>query len=199
MCHFQTFSKIIWLVYWDKPTIGYFYELMDRDKEVIHVYYRDKEDEGFHKWSLIQRLILWAMEWYTVSPHSCYRSYHIPTFSYSCGCIFDAKVIDGFLTCIQKMVPFLQECVNIYKEMEIYIMADGTCGFHMAIQRMNTKMLGKLNFISNFIISLRYDSTFNFQYFFLCFSFFCRFMVDKVSCKSSQFPNAFHLSSYPNM
>jgi len=33
------------------------------------------------------------------------RIYLNPTFSYTHGFIFDVEVMDGFLTCVQRMVP----------------------------------------------------------------------------------------------
>jgi len=134
------------------------------------------------------------MEQYNPSPHSCFRSYLIPTFSYSCGFIFDVKLVDGFLTCVQMMVLFLQECADISKETKIYTMADDTYGLDMAIQDMNTKMSSKLNFTSNFIMSLHYASTFKYECFLLRFSYFL-FLVHKLLCISTKFPNAFHLSA----
>jgi hypothetical protein len=68
-----------------------------------------------------------------------------PTFSYSCGFRFDVEVMDGFLTCVQRMVPSQQERAEISKEMEIYRMSGGTFGFDMAIHDRKTKMPGKLH------------------------------------------------------
>jgi hypothetical protein len=51
------------------------------------------------------------------------------------------------------MVPSLQECAEISKEMEIYRMVGGTFVFNMAIQDRKTKMPGKLHYVSNFDVS----------------------------------------------
>eukprot|EP00253_Pinus_taeda_P013065 PITA_13065 len=49
--------------------------------------------------------------------------------------------MDGFFTCVQKMVPSPAEHAKISKEMEIYMMAGGTFRVDMAIVDRKTKML----------------------------------------------------------
>lgn len=56
-----------------------------------------------------------------------------PHILYTCGFRFNVEAMDGFLTFVQRMVPSPQERAKIFKEMEIYKMAGGTCGFDMAI------------------------------------------------------------------
>lgn len=58
--------------------------------------------------------------------------------------------MDGFFTCVERMVAFEQEREDISKEMEVYRMGGGTFGFTMAIKNRTTKMPGKLQFVSNF-------------------------------------------------
>ena len=91
--------------------------------------------------------------------HSIYIN---PAFSYSSGFRFDAKVLDGFLTCVQRMVLDPQERVEISKEMEIHRMDGGTFGFDMVINDRKTKMPGKLqvHFIANFNVSSPFVSKF---------------------------------------
>ena len=84
------------------------------------------------------------MEQYPPSPHSCCKYLPQPRISYSCGFRFDAEVMDGFFTCVERMVVSEQEREEISKEMEIYRMAGGTFGFSMAIKSRMTKMPGKL-------------------------------------------------------
>jgi hypothetical protein len=72
------------------------------------------------------------------------RIYLNPAFSYSCGFRFDVEVVEGFLTCVEKMVLSHEEQANISKEMKIYRMPGGTFGFQMAIADRKTKMPGKL-------------------------------------------------------
>ena len=62
--------------------------------------------------------------------------------------------MDGFFTCVERMVVSEQEREEISKEMEIYRMAGGTFGFTMAIKDRMTKMPGKLQFVSIFIVQL---------------------------------------------
>ena len=106
------------------------------------------------------------MEQYPPSPHSCCSLqvststlhflthaagiYLNPTFSYPYGFRFDVEVMDGFFTCVERMVSFEQEHEDISKEMEVYRMGGGTFGFNMAIKNRTTKMPGKLQFVSNF-------------------------------------------------
>ena len=87
------------------------------------------------------------MEQYTPSPHHAVGIYLNPAFSSSCGFRFDVEVMDGFLTCVQRMVLDPQERAEISKEMEIYRMVGGTFGFDMAVNDRKTKMPGKIKFI----------------------------------------------------
>ena len=52
--------------------------------------------------------------------------------------------MDGFFTCVERMVSSEQEREEISKEMEVYRMGGGTFGFNMAIKNRTTKMPGKL-------------------------------------------------------
>eukprot|EP00253_Pinus_taeda_P021505 PITA_21505 len=133
--------KVLRLVDGEKPAMGYLYEAMGRAKESIRTYYDDKGDEGF------QKQLLWEVineRW----NNTLYRPIHAAgiylntAFSYPCGFVFDAKIMDGFLTCVQRMVRSLAERAEISKEMEIYRMAGGTFGFEMAMTDRTTKMPG---------------------------------------------------------
>ena len=73
------------------------------------------------------------MEQNTSSRHSCCRPIPNSAFSYSCGFNFDAEVMDGFLECVQRMVPSAADSSEISKELEVYRRAMGTFGFDMAI------------------------------------------------------------------
>ena len=63
-----------------------------------------------------------------------------PTFSYPCGFVFDAEIMDGFLTCVQRMVRSPAEHTKISKKIETYKMASGTFGFDMAVIDRTIKM-----------------------------------------------------------
>ena len=67
-----------------------------------------------------------------------------PTFSYSYDFLFDAEVMDGLFTCVQRMVPSPAKHAEISKEMEICRMAGGTFSFDMVVVDKKTKMAGKL-------------------------------------------------------
>eukprot|EP00253_Pinus_taeda_P012462 PITA_12462 len=120
--------------------MDYLYEAMDRAKESIRAYYDDKGDEGFQK-----QLLLWKVideRWNNTLHHPIHAAgiYLNPAFSYPCGFVFDAKIVDGFLTYVQRMVRSPAERTEIFKEMETYGMAGGTFGFEMAVTDRTTKM-----------------------------------------------------------
>jgi hypothetical protein len=58
--------------------------------------------------------------------------------------------MDGFLECVKRMVLTPIKCRKISKQMKIYRLAVGTFGYDMAVQDRSTRMLGKLQFVSNF-------------------------------------------------
>lgn len=134
--------KVLRLVDGEKPTMGYLYEGMDRAKEVIQAYYDDKGDEGFQR-----QLLLWGVideRWNNTlhRPIHAAGTFLNPTFSYACGFVFDAEIMDGFLTCVQRMVQSSAECIEISKEIKTYRMAGGTFGFDMAVTNRTIKMPG---------------------------------------------------------
>ena len=65
-----------------------------------------------------------------------------PAFSYACGFVFDIEIMDGFLSCVHKMVRSPAERIEISKELETYRMACGTFGFEMAVTDRTIKMPG---------------------------------------------------------
>eukprot|EP00253_Pinus_taeda_P013240 PITA_13240 len=132
--------KVLRLVDGEKTAMGYLYEAMDRAKESIQAYYDDKGDEGFQK-----QLLLWEVideRW----NNTLHRPIHVagiylnPAFSYPCGFLFDAEIMDGFLTCVQRMVRSPTEHAEISKEMEIYKMTGSTFSFEMVVVDKKTKM-----------------------------------------------------------
>eukprot|EP00253_Pinus_taeda_P008701 PITA_08701 len=91
--------KILRLVDGEKPAMGYLYEAMDRAKESIRAYNDDKGDERF------QKQLLWEVidELWNNTLHRLIHAAEIylnPAFSYPCGFLFDAEIMDGFLTCV---------------------------------------------------------------------------------------------------
>eukprot|EP00253_Pinus_taeda_P032329 PITA_32329 len=125
---------------------------MDRAKEAIRAYYDDKGDEGF------QRQLLWGVideRW----NNTLHRPIHAagiflnPAFSYACGFVFDAEIMDGFLSCVQKMVRSPAKLTKISKEIKTYRMAGGTFGFDMAVADRTIKMPG-YPFLQNLAIRI---------------------------------------------
>eukprot|EP00253_Pinus_taeda_P001838 PITA_01838 len=120
--------------------MGYLYEAMDRAKEAIRAYYDGKGDDGFQR-----QLLLWGVideRW----NNTLHRPIHAaglflnPTFSYACGFDFDAEIMDGFLSCVQKMVRSPEQHIEISKQIETYRMAGGTFGFEMVVNDRMIKM-----------------------------------------------------------
>eukprot|EP00253_Pinus_taeda_P027557 PITA_27557 len=132
--------KVFRLGHGDKPAMGYLYEAMDRAKEAIRAYYEDKGDEGLEKQQVIWRVI--DERWNNTLHRPIHDAgiYLNPAFAYACGFRFDAKVMDGFFTCVKRMVSCEQEREDISKEMEVYRKGGGTFGFTMAIKNRTTKM-----------------------------------------------------------
>jgi len=133
--------KVLRLVDGEKPAMGYLYEAMERAKESIQAYYDDKGDEGF------QKQLLWKVineRWNNTLHHLIHAAgiYLKLAFSDPCGFVFDAEIMDGFLTCVQRMVRSSAEHAEISKEMEIYKMAGGTFGFEMVVTDRTTTMPG---------------------------------------------------------
>ena len=163
--------RILCLVDGDKPAMGYLYEAMDRAKEAINSYYEDKGDEGKVKEQLIWEVINQRWNKTLHFPIHAAGIFLNPTFSYSCGFNFDVEVMDGFLECVQRMVPSAADRSEISKELEVYRRAMGTSGFDMAINDRKNIMPSKFHLVSKFLISLLplfYIS--NFQCLLLCFS-----------------------------
>eukprot|EP00253_Pinus_taeda_P010742 PITA_10742 len=135
--------KVLRLVDGDKLAMGYLYEAMDRAKEAIRAYYADKGDEGLEKQQVIWRVI--DQRWNNTLHRPIHAAgvYLNPAFSYACGFRFDVEVMDGFFTCVERMVLSEQEREEISKEMEVYRMGGGTFGFNMAIKNRTTKMPSK--------------------------------------------------------
>jgi hypothetical protein len=100
----ESLVKVLHLVDGDKPSGGYLYGAMDRGNVVIHMYYEDTREEGFTKRTQIWNLINEQWNKNLHRPIHASTLYLNLTFSYSYGFIFDAKVIDGFLQCVQRMV-----------------------------------------------------------------------------------------------
>ena len=124
--------------------MGYLYKAMDRAKKSIRNYYDYMGDEGFQRQQLIWEVIDDRWNNTLHRPIHAAGIYMNPAFAYSCGFLFAAEVMDGFFTCVQKMVSSPSERANISKEMEIYRMVGNTFCFDMVIQDRNTKMLGQI-------------------------------------------------------
>jgi hypothetical protein len=66
--------------------------------------------------------------------------------------------MDGFFQCVQRMVLTPVEHSKISKQIQIYTLSARTFGYEMDIQDMTTMISGKLQFVSNFQISMSFLS-----------------------------------------
>eukprot|EP00253_Pinus_taeda_P004341 PITA_04341 len=120
--------------------MGYLYEAMDRAKYPFGPTMMIREMEGFQK-----QLLLWEVineRWNNILHRPIYAVgiYLNPKFSYPCGFLFDVEIMDGFLTCVKRMVRLPTKHAEISKEMEIYRMAGSTFSFETVVVDRKTKM-----------------------------------------------------------
>eukprot|EP00253_Pinus_taeda_P006458 PITA_06458 len=108
----EPLAKVLRLVDGENPAMDYLYKAMDRAKEAIQASYDDKGDDGFQR-----QLLLWGVideRW----NNALHRSIHVAwlflklAFSYACGFVFDAEIMDGFLSYVQRWCD-LQQNVQI--------------------------------------------------------------------------------------
>jgi hypothetical protein len=129
---------------------------MDRAKEAIHRYCEDKGEEGFTKrigiWNVIEE------RWNNTLHRLIHATglYLNSTYSYASGFRFDVEVMYGFFQCVQRMVLSPVERLEISKQIQIYKLSVGIFGYEMAIQDRTTTMSSKLQFVSNFQISMSF-------------------------------------------
>jgi hypothetical protein len=63
-----------------------------------------------------------------------------PAYAYSCNFDFDGKMMEGLLTCLQRMVHDVDARRTINSEMEMYQEASGLFGFTDAINEWSILM-----------------------------------------------------------
>ena len=64
-------------------------------------------------------------------------------FSYKCNFDFDAEVMEGLISCLERMVPDVETCSIINHEIEIYCDGSGVFDFQDAICERESLMLRK--------------------------------------------------------
>ena len=67
-----------------------------------------------------------------------------PTFAYKCNFDFDSEVLEGLLTCIQRMITDYETRNAINHEIEVYRDGTGVFSFGDAIRDKTNFMPGKL-------------------------------------------------------
>ena len=67
-----------------------------------------------------------------------------PTFAYKCNFDFDGEVLEGLLTCIQRMIPNYETRNAVNRKIEVYWDGTGVFSFGDAIRDMTDFMRGKL-------------------------------------------------------
>ena len=90
--------RVLRLVDGDKPTL-------DRAKEAIRNYYVGKGTPGHNKHMLLWDLI--DSQWTGMLHRPIHEEglFLNPAFAYKCNFDFDSEVLEGLLTCIQRMIP----------------------------------------------------------------------------------------------
>jgi hypothetical protein len=121
--------KVLRLVDSDKPAMGYLYEAMDRAKEAIRAYYVGKGTPGFSRQMLLWDLIDSRWTGMLHRPIHATTLFLNPAFSYKCNFGFDGEVMEGLLTCLQRMVPDVEIRIEINREIEMYRDGTGLFGF----------------------------------------------------------------------
>jgi hypothetical protein len=112
--------QVLRLVDSEKPAMGYLYEAMERAKEAICAFYVGKGSLGFRRQMLLWDLIdsRWA-EMLHQPIHAATVFLHL-AFSYKCSFGFDGKVMEGLRTCLKRIVPDVEICIEINREIEMY-------------------------------------------------------------------------------
>jgi hypothetical protein len=104
----------------EKPTIGYLYEAIDRAKEAIRTFYVGKGSSKFRRQMLLGDLIDSRWTKMIHRPIHATTLFLNPAISYKCNLGFNGEVMEGLLTCLQRMVPDAEICLEINREIEMY-------------------------------------------------------------------------------
>ena len=126
--------------------MGYLYEAMDRAKETIWNYYVGKGTPRHNRHMLLWDLIDSRWTRMLHRPIHAVALFLNLAFTYKCNFDFDDEVLEGLLTCIQRMVLEYETHNAINREIEVYRDGTGGFGFGDAIHDRTIFMLGKLLF-----------------------------------------------------
>jgi hypothetical protein len=138
----ESLVKVLHLLDGENPTMGCLYEAMDRAKEAICSNYEDKGHLGYEKQVMIWHLVDEQRNNMLHCPTHATRLFLKPlylTHSFN----FNGKVIKGFLTCLQRMVPNSTNHSIITREMDMYSLGIGLFSFDMVVQERKTRLLEK--------------------------------------------------------
>eukprot|EP00253_Pinus_taeda_P017071 PITA_17071 len=122
--------KVLTMVDGEKLGMGYIYEAMNQAKEQIHAAYKDKLAKYGHIREIIDNR--WNNQlhrpkhaiWYFLNPKYHYKA--------PLGDLRVGEVRDGFIDCLERMVPNHADEMEIHKQSTLFSMAVGTLGKNLA-------------------------------------------------------------------
>ena len=112
--------KFLRLVDGEKPAMGYLYGAMDRAKATIQSYYVGKGTPEHTRYMMIWDLIDSRWTRMLHQPIHAATLFLNPYYAYSSDFDFDGEVMEGLLTCLERMVPDVETHRTISVEMEMY-------------------------------------------------------------------------------
>jgi len=120
--------------------MGYLYEGMDSAKETIRSYYVGRGTPRYNKHMMLWELIDNRWTGMLHRPIHATTLFVNPDFSYKCNFDFDAEVMEGFMQCLERMVPDVDSRHAISREIEMYRESTGLFFYVDAIRERTTMM-----------------------------------------------------------
>eukprot|EP00253_Pinus_taeda_P002536 PITA_02536 len=121
----------------DTPSMGFFYEGIDRAKEAIAKSFNNEENEYITIWEMIDER--WKMLHSPLHAAACYldpRLFGIERTN-------DAEVMNGFYDAVERLVPDLEECRRIREQLRAYRLEEGIFARSSAVQDRPNIPLGR--------------------------------------------------------
>eukprot|EP00253_Pinus_taeda_P004216 PITA_04216 len=112
----------------DTPSMGFFYEGMDRAKEAIAKSFNNEENEYIAIWEMIDER--WKMLHSPLHAAACYldpRLFGIERTN-------DAEVMNGLYDAVERLVPDREECSRIREQLRAYRLEEGIFARSSAVQ-----------------------------------------------------------------
>ena len=125
--------------------MDYLYEAMDRAKETIQNFYVGKGTPGHNRHMLLWELIDTQWTGMLHRPIHAATLFLNPAFAYKCNFDFDGEVLEGFLTCVQRMIPDYDARNVVNCEIEVYRDGTGVFSFGDAIRDRTDFVAGSIS------------------------------------------------------